>query len=69
MKIPWHKRLYALYKGDLFIADGTIEEISDKTGKSTDHLRFMNTPAYAQRSVGSKNKLALVSLDDDADKE
>lgn len=65
MKIPWHKRVYALYKGDVFIVDGTIREIAEETGKSIDFLRYMNSPVYKKRCINSKNRLAMVSLDDE----
>lgn len=65
MKIPWYKRVYALYKGDLFITDGTIQEISKATGKSLNHIRFMTFPSYEKRLINSKNRMAMVSLDDE----
>lgn len=65
MKIPWHKRIYALYKGDDLICDGTIREISRKTGKTVDHLKWMTYPTYAKRIEGRPNRQVLVSLDDE----
>lgn len=64
MRIPWHKRVYALYKGEEYIADGTIRELSRKTGKSVGWLRWMTKPAYQRRVEASKKRLQLVSLDD-----
>lgn len=64
MKIPWHKRTYALYKGDKFIAAGTIREISKSTGKSIDFLNFMTYPTYKKRCGNSENRLKLISLDE-----
>lgn len=65
MNLPWYKKVFALYKGDSFIADGTIREISKLSGKSTDFLRYMTTPTYKKRCINSKNRLILVSLDED----
>ncbi|WP_077247809.1 hypothetical protein [Bacillus sp. FJAT-27225] len=65
MKIPWHKRVYALYKGDDFLSEGTIREISKETGKSIYFLRYMRTPTYAKRLVKSTSRLQLIPLDDD----
>lgn len=64
MKIPWHKRTYALYKGDRFIAAGTIREISKTTDKKINTLNFMTYPAYKKRCGNSENRLKLISLDD-----
>ncbi|MCY9549817.1 hypothetical protein [Lysinibacillus xylanilyticus] len=64
MKIPWHKRIYALYKGEQFIAEGTIREISRKTGKTIDFLKYMTRPIYEKRSINGKNQLKMISLDD-----
>ncbi|SCX38432.1 hypothetical protein [Lysinibacillus fusiformis] len=64
MKIPWHKRIYALYKGEQFITEGTIREISRETGKTIDFLRYMTYPIYQKRSENSKNRLKMILLDD-----
>lgn len=64
MKIPWHKRIYALYKGEQFIAEGTIREISKATGKTIDFLKYMTYPIYEKRSENGINRLKMISLDD-----
>ncbi|MBG9756384.1 hypothetical protein J2B92_17275 [Lysinibacillus sphaericus] len=64
MKIPWHKRIYALYKGELFITEGTIREISKATGKTIDFLKYMTYPIYEKRSKNGKHRLKMISLDD-----
>ncbi len=65
MYLPWHKREYALYKGDEFITIGTIKEISSETGKSVDFLRWMTYPTYEKRSKNGKKRLKLVLIEDD----
>ena len=65
MKIPWHKRIYALYAGDQFVAEGTIRQISRESNKKVDHLRWMTTPTYERRCGNSTKRLRLISLDDD----
>ncbi|BDH60115.1 hypothetical protein MTP04_02450 [Lysinibacillus sp. PLM2] len=62
--IPWHKRIYALYKGDHFITEGTIREISRETGKTIDFLKYMTYPIYEKRYGDSPKRLRMVSLDD-----
>ena len=65
MKIPWHKRIYALYKGDQFITDGTIREIHRETGKTINFLKYMTYPIYEKRCGNGPNRLRMISLDDD----
>lgn len=65
MKTPWHKRVYALYKGEQFITEGTIREISRETGKTIDFLKYMTRPVYEKRSIGSRNRLKMILLDVD----
>ncbi|WP_302612752.1 hypothetical protein [uncultured Mitsuokella sp.] len=40
--------IYALYKGEQNLADGTLAEISRKTGK-TNTLKWMTYPSYKKR--------------------
>ena len=65
MKIPWYKKVYALYKGENFITEGTIREISKETNKSIDFLRYMTYPIYSQRCGDSHKRLRLVLIDDE----
>lgn len=55
-------KIYALYKGEDFIADGTIQEIHEKTGKSVEFLKYMTYPIYAKRIKNSKNRLTMTEL-------
>jgi hypothetical protein len=65
MKIPWHKRIYALYKGETFITEGTIREISIETNKTIEFLQYMTYPIYEKRCGDSPKRLRMVSLDDE----
>lgn len=67
MKLKWYERIYALYKGEQFLAEGTIPEISKEAKRSIDWLRYMTYPAYDKRCTDSVKRLRLVSLDDDED--
>lgn len=64
MKIPWHKRIYALYKGDQFISEGTIREIHRETGKSIEFLKHMTYPVYEKRCGNGPNRLRMILLDE-----
>ena len=57
-------KIYALYKGDEYITDGTLEELARKTGKKEATLKFMTTPSYVSR-IGDK-ALRLVSLGEES---
>lgn len=67
MKKPWYRQAFALYKGDNFITEGTISEISKETGKSIDFLRYMTFPAYNKKCADSVKRLRMVPIDDDED--
>ena len=62
--IPWHQRIYALYKGDNFLSVGTINEISEETNKTVDSLRWMTHPAYTKRCGDSKKRLRLFQIEE-----
>ena len=53
---------YTLYKGDMIIAEGTIEEIAQQTGISVNTLWQYAAPSYKRRIKG-KNYKELVPLD------
>ncbi|MFS0783576.1 hypothetical protein [Bacillus sp. 1P06AnD] len=65
MSIPWYERIYALYKGEEFITEGNIRQISIETKKTIDFLLYMTYPSYRKRIQNSKNRLNLVLLEDD----
>ena len=54
---------YAIYKGDEFIAIGTIKELVKKTGYAESTLRYCTHPASKKRNNG--NRLVVFSVDDE----
>ncbi|PFW61528.1 hypothetical protein [Bacillus sp. AFS075034] len=64
MNKPWYRRIYALYKGEQFISEGTIEEISKETNKTIDFLRYMTFPIYEKRCGDSVKRLRMIPLDE-----
>ena len=58
-------RIYALYKGEELLADGTIEEISEQTGKRIKHLKFLTSPVYKKRCKPNGKAMQMVLLEDD----
>ncbi|PGU29635.1 hypothetical protein COD66_23305 [Bacillus cereus] len=68
MRIPMYKRVHALYKGDQFLTEGTLLEISERTNRSLAWLQHMLTPTYEKKRKNSTNCLRLYLLDiDDED--
>ena len=60
-------KIYALYKGDTNICDGTLAEIAARMSISQKTLSFYNSPSYARRAEKAKNpkpRLALVLIDE-----
>lgn len=62
--IPPHRRVYALYKGDLNVCDGTIAQIAKRMGVKPDTIRFYGTPTYQKRNTG-ENFYSLVLIEED----
>ncbi|CAM4359408.1 hypothetical protein BAMA_16195 [Bacillus manliponensis] len=65
MSISWREKIYALYKGERFITEGTIQEIHEQTNKSISFLRYMTAPVYEKRCGDSVKRLRLIPLDDE----
>ena len=59
-----NEKLFALYKGEELIADGTLKEISAKLGVKIETLRFYKSPAYKKRIRG-ENARILVCIDEE----
>lgn len=62
------QRLYALYKGEELLADGTMDEIADELGVARETVVFYGTNAYKHRLAkrkNPKNYRELVYLGDD----
>ena len=54
---------FACYKGDEFIAIGTIKELAEKTGYAETTLRFCTHPASRKRNKG--NRLVVFAVEDE----
>ena len=48
------EQIYALYMGDEFITEGTIEQIADRTGETTKDLFFASSNTAAERNRGKR---------------
>lgn len=61
--------LYALYKGDKYLMDGTLRQIADRRGVKIETLWWMLSPAYRKRCAQyrNENRLVLVKLANEDD--
>ena len=57
------RAIFAAYKGDKFIAEGTSRELAQALGVKLETLYFYRSPAYARRGNG-KNRMVVIRLDD-----
>ena len=48
------RKIYALYEGETNICDGTLYEISRKTGLTMDYLLWMTRPSSIKRLMSRK---------------
>ncbi len=58
------KSEYALYKGDVLLAIGTIEEIAQRFNVKQKTIIFYQTPSQKRRTSEEKGR-RLVKLDDE----
>ncbi|PJG86187.1 hypothetical protein [Conservatibacter flavescens] len=61
-----NKQIYAVYKGEKFIFDGTVEDVAETLGIKVASVRKLATPSQQARS---KTGITIVKLgaEDDAD--
>lgn len=49
------EKIFALYKGERWIWDGTIQELADYTGKPLGTLRWLQYDSVKARALAKKN--------------
>ena len=65
------KNIYALYKGEKFITEGTKQEIAKVQGCKVKTISFLATNAYKKRmearkyKYGKPNHLILIKIDEE----
>ena len=58
-------KIYALFKGEQNLAEGTLAEIAMKTGKTYNTLKWMTYPSYKKRlQERSHNRSGVLELVD-----
>ena len=64
----WDVEIYAMYKGEELLADGTVYEIAEKLFLDVNSVKFYGTESARKRNK-SGNRLELVYLGNDDDEE
>lgn len=59
--------VYALYKGDNWICDGTLEEIAEYTEKELKRLKYLSCPSVRQRNSKSGQYLEPIKNESQCD--
>lgn len=54
------KKIYALYKGETNICDGTIEEIAKRVGKTRNILYCYKSPSKVKKNKGNRYELVYI---------
>lgn len=54
-----YRVIYALYKGEVNIMDGTLEEIAERNNYRLAWVRYMLSPKYKIRIKNGKDRLEL----------
>lgn len=62
------EKVYALYKGEQNLMDGTLEQIARARGISLETARFMTSPVYRKRAEAAKRgRLELVEITEESE--
>lgn len=61
-KLRYNKQIYALYKGEKYIMQGTIRELAERRGVSESTMRYYRYESYLERAKGP-NRIKLVALE------
>lgn len=57
------EKIYALYRGDRYITDGTLKETQDKTGISLATLNWSRYPS-AKKRASNREHIIVINIDD-----
>ncbi|WP_404427283.1 hypothetical protein LG296_01565 [Ureibacillus chungkukjangi] len=62
-KRHFNNRIYALYRGEEYLTDGTQKELAQYLGVKRKTIQFYMTPSWLKRT--SENALRVIALDDE----
>lgn len=58
------QKIYALYKGEKFITEGTKRQIAKEINNKISTLTFLHSPSNEKRTKGN-NHLILIDIEED----
>ncbi|QOF68329.1 hypothetical protein IFE17_02820 [Actinobacillus sp. GY-402] len=58
--MPKYRQIYAVYRGDDNLGDGTAEEIAEKLNITPGDVRVRSTPCYHKRAINGKGKRLII---------
>lgn len=66
-----NNKIYAFYRGEVNVCDGTLAEIAEKTGLTVATVQYYSAPSYRRllqerrdRGVGGTDCIEVVELED-----
>ena len=65
----YDRHIYAAYRGDEWLMDGTLDEIAARTGRKRKSLQLLLTPSFRRREAEiakrgtMRNRLSLVRVE------
>ena len=62
-----NKRIYAVYKGQQFITEGTSDEICEALGIKKNTFYYQRNPAWRRRCKPGGNSRTIIRIDNIAD--
>lgn len=60
--MPRPQRIFAMYKGDTFITEGTIEEMAKKLGYTYNYVATMSSQITHKRDKGNRKILVEIGV-------
>lgn len=57
------EKIYACYKGDEYLCDGTLKQIHKKTGYSLGTLNWSRYPS-AKKRASNRDHIIVINIDD-----
>ena len=57
------KKIYAIYKGETNLCDGTIPEIAKKLKKSRNNIQCLKSPSKVKRNKGNRLELVFIGVE------
>ena len=57
------KKIYAIYKGETNLCDGTLTEIAKKLKKTRNNIYCLKSPSKVKKSKGNRLELVYIGIE------